>query len=60
LRVPSQNTRTTAIVARNWIRWMRVIGMPKTVVTTSGKNSKIDGAWKPSPSSAVLAIRVAA
>jgi hypothetical protein len=59
-RVPSQKMRTTAMVASSWMMWIRVIGTPKTVVMTSGKNSVIDGAWNSPPSSAVLAIRVAA
>jgi hypothetical protein len=60
LRVPSQNTSTTAMVARIWMMWIRVIGTPKTVVMTAGKNSSIDGAWNSPPSSAVWAISVAA
>ena len=54
LRVPSQKTSTTAMVARIWIRWIRVIGTPETVdEDRAGKNSSIDGAWNSPPSSAV-------
>jgi len=48
------------MVARIWMMWIRVIGTPKTVVMTAGKNSSIDGAWNSPPSSAVWAISVAA
>jgi hypothetical protein len=58
--VPSQKIRTTAIVARIRMMWIREMWTPMKYVTTSGKNSLIDGAWNSPPSSAVWAIRVAA
>jgi len=60
-RVPSQKIRTMAIVARIWIRWIRLTTRGPIVKTASGKNSEIDGPWNSSgDSSAAVAIRVAA
>ena len=58
-RVPSQKISTIAAVARNWIRWIRLMTRSPIWKTASGKNSSIEGPWN-SPSSADLAIRVAA
>jgi len=50
-RVPSQKIRTRAIVAMNWIRWIRLIvsGSPNRTTfpnstSAGGKNSSIEGA----------------
>jgi hypothetical protein len=61
-RVPSQKIRTIAMVARNWIRWIRWTGMmPNALKRISGKNSSIDGPWNSGGASAARgAIRVAA